>query len=147
MATTLYFLDTNILVHLVREDGIGQYLKGAYSLYTVEPRPIISGVTEGELRSLAIQWKRGAQKQDKMRYLLSFFWRMQIEKPEVYEAYAAIDSHNKRNGMRMSENDTWIAASTHVMRACLLTTDTDFDHLQAIFITREWIDPERDKKS
>jgi hypothetical protein len=47
----------------------------------------------------------------------------------------------------MGENDTWIAASTHVMRACLLTTDTDFDHLQALFITREWIDPERDKKS
>ncbi len=31
MANTLYFLDTNILVHLVREDGIGQHLKDTYS--------------------------------------------------------------------------------------------------------------------
>jgi hypothetical protein len=27
-----------------------------------------------------------------MRFFLSFFWRTPIEKPEIYEAYAAIDA-------------------------------------------------------
>jgi hypothetical protein len=56
---TAYFLDTNILVHLIRRDALGQYLTGHYTLYVVEPRPMISDVTEGELSSLASQWGWG----------------------------------------------------------------------------------------
>ena len=54
---TIYFLDTYILVHLIRRDALGQYLINNYSLYSLDPRPLISDVTEGELRSLAIRWK------------------------------------------------------------------------------------------
>jgi tRNA(fMet)-specific endonuclease VapC len=61
--------------------------------------------------------------------------------------YAAIDSHSESIDKPMGKNDVWIAASAHALRVCLLTTDKDFDHLQTLFITREWIDPERDKKS
>src|SRR5262249_53647771 len=39
------------------------------------------------------------------------------------------------------------AESARVAKATLLTTDTDFDHLHDVFITREWIDPHRDIKS
>lgn len=137
--STLYFLDTNILVHLVRDDATGQHIKRKYRLLTTEPRPLISGVTEGELRSLAYQWKWGEPKKEQMRFFLSFFWRVPIEKPEVFEAYAAIDAWCEAKGISMGKNDLWIAASAHVFQAHLLTTDKDFDHLQPTFITCDLI--------
>jgi len=138
---SLYFLDTNILVHLVRDSATGQYIKNKYSLLVVDPRPLISGVTEGELRSLAYQWKWGVQKREQMRFFLSFFWRVPIEKPEVYEAYATIDAYSEAQGISMGKNDVWIAASASVFQAHLLTTDKDFDHLEPAFITRDYIAP------
>ncbi len=138
---TAYFLDTNILVHLVRRNALGQYLAGHYSLYLIEPRPLISDVTEGELRSLAAQWGWGAQKRDQMEYVLSCFWRIAINTPDVFEAYAAIDSYSESVGRSMGKNDLWIAASALVAQAHLLTTDKDFDHLSPAFITHDYIDP------
>ncbi len=146
MAST-YFLDTNILVHLIRRDHIGLYLIDHYSLYLADPRPMISDVTEGELRSLAIQWNWGAQKKNQMEFVLSYFWRIAIHPPDVFEAYATIDAVSQSAGHLMGDNDVWIAASAQVAQAHLLTTDKDFDHLQPAFITRDWIDPERDRKT
>lgn len=146
MDQTQYFLDTNILVHFVREDGIAQHIHQQYSPLLADPRPLISIVTIGELRSLAIQWNWGEQKQDRMRFFLDYFWKMPIEKPEVLSAYPAIDAYSESIGRPMGKNDVWIAASAHVMNTHLLTTDTDFDHLHTVFITRIWIDPERNKK-
>jgi len=53
MAQQDYLLDTNILVHLVREDAIGRRLRDEHSLLLIQPPPMISDVSEGELRSLA----------------------------------------------------------------------------------------------
>lgn len=137
----LYFLDTNILVNLVRNDATGQYLKRTYGLLTIEPRPLISSVTEGELRSLALQWKWGEPKKEQMNFFLSFFWRMPIEKPEVFEAYATIDAWCEERGVSMGKNDLWVAASAHVFQARLLTTDKDFGILQPSFLERDFINP------
>jgi hypothetical protein len=73
MADKGYFLDTNILVHLVRRDGIGDFLAQHYSLFVADPRPMISDVSEGELRSLSIQWDWGERKLDQMEFVLSYF--------------------------------------------------------------------------
>lgn len=102
---------------------------------------MISSVTVGELRSLAYQWKWGEPKKEQMRFFLSFFWQVPIEKEEVFEAYAAIDAWCEARGFKMGKNDLWIAASAHVFQAQLLTTDKDYDVLQPTFITRDFIDP------
>jgi tRNA(fMet)-specific endonuclease VapC len=138
---TIYFLDTNILVHLIRRDALGQYLINNYSLYSLDPRPLISDVTEGELRSLAIQWKWGQHKIGQMEFVLSYFWRIAINTPDVFEAYAAIDAFSESIGISMGKNDVWIAAAVQTLQALLLTTDKDFDHLHPIYISRDWIDP------
>jgi predicted nucleic acid-binding protein len=49
----LYLLDTNILVHLVRQDAIGLRIKELYDPLMASIRPAISVVTAGQLRSLA----------------------------------------------------------------------------------------------
>ncbi len=139
--STTYFLDTNILIHLIRRNPAGEYLLKHYSLYLADPRPMISDVTEGEVRSLAIQWQWGPQKLNQMNFVLGYFWRIPINTPDVFQAYAAIDAFSETQGISMGKNDVWIAACAHVAQAHLLTTDKDFTHLQPKFLTLDWIDP------
>ncbi|MGH9753882.1 MAG: type II toxin-antitoxin system VapC family toxin [Blastocatellia bacterium] len=105
MMQTGYFLDTNILVHLIRRDGIGEYLIAHYSLYLADPRPTISDVSEGEIRSLALQWRWGAQKKNHMEFVLSYFQRDTISTAGVFKAYAAIDAYSESIGKSMGKND------------------------------------------
>lgn len=146
MAGLGYFLDTNILIHLIRNDSIGSYLKDTYALLLTDPRPLISDVTEGEIRSLALQWNWGKHKKEQMEFFLSYFWRTTISTQDVFEAYATIDAYSESVNCPMGKNDVWIAASAYIAQANLLTTDKDFDHLHHTFITRIWIDPQRDRK-
>ncbi len=76
-----------------------------------------------------------------MDFVLSYFWRIAINMPDVFKAYAAIDAYSESKGISMGKNDVWIAASAHTLQALLLTTDKDFDHLHPISISRDWIDP------
>lgn len=137
----LYLLDTNILVHLIRQDALGQNLNNAFHLLVTEPRPIIAVVTEGEIRSLAYQWNWGKFKKDQVNFLCGYFGRYGIDSPEVIEAYAVIDSYSESAGRPMGKNDIWIAAVAYVTGAKLLTTDHDFEHLHPQLISYEWIDP------
>jgi len=40
----------------------------------------------------------------------------------------------------MGKNDLWIAATSSILNATLLTTDTGFDHLNSVFLTIFYID-------
>jgi tRNA(fMet)-specific endonuclease VapC len=40
---------------------------------------------------------------------------------------------------KMGKNDLWIAATTAIYNATLLSTDNDFTHLDGVFITFEKI--------
>jgi tRNA(fMet)-specific endonuclease VapC len=135
----IYLLDTNILVHLVRGDGVGQHLRNKYSLAFLEPRPLISIVSEGELRSLVYQFRWGMSKAEQALFYLSYFKRVSIDQQDVYETYAAIDVYSVSVGRSMGKNDLWIAATAHVMGATILTTDRDFDHLAPQFLKLEWL--------
>jgi len=137
----LYLLDTNVLVQLIRQSSLGQYINQTFEPLMTTPRPLISIVTEGELRSLAYQWNWGEFKKNQLDFLCGFFGRYAIDNSEVIEAYAAIDAYSESVGRPMGKNDVWIAATTYVTGATLLTTDRDFDHLPSHFFHREWIDP------
>ena len=137
----LYLLDTNILVHLIRQDHTGQHIKDTYSPLLIDPRPLTSVVSGGELRSLAYQWSWGSAKKDQMNFLLGYLGRVPVDTTEVQEAYAVIDAYSEQSGHSMGKNDVWIAAACHVTGARLVTTDRDFDHLHPNFLTRDWIDP------
>jgi tRNA(fMet)-specific endonuclease VapC len=129
-----------VLVFAVRGGTVWTRLQATYQLLTVEPTPILSVVTAGELRSLAYQWGWGAAKRDQMEYLLGYFPVVTIHDPAVLEAYAVIDSRLQLRGHALGKNDLWIAATASVTGATLLTTDRDFDPLCPEFITREWVD-------
>ncbi len=141
----LYLLDTNIMVHLVRGDAVGQRLQSEYSLAFVDRSPLICGATEGEIRSLAYQFRWGTSRVKQSLFYLAYFKRVSIDQQEIYEAYAAIDAYSVSVGRSMGKNDIWIAATAYLIDATLLTTDKDFDHLASRYLSIEWIDPSGEK--
>lgn len=130
----LYLFDTNILVHLVRNDPTGQHIRSKYSPFLTDPKPFICTVSEGELRSLALQWAWGKQKTNQMGYMLGYFRRVSIERLDVMQVYATIDAFSKTKGIKVGKNDLWIAATAHISGSRLVTTDDDFDHLDPTFL-------------
>jgi tRNA(fMet)-specific endonuclease VapC len=140
----LYLLDTNVLVHLIRGDAVWVRVRATYQPLLIAQRPIISVVTAGELRSLALQFNWQAEKIDQMEFYLGYWKRVSIDDAEIIRAYAVIDAHCQRIGQPLGKNDVWIAATASVMGSRLLTTDKDFDRLDPLFLSRDWIDPNAD---
>lgn len=133
-------LDTNVFVHLVRDDDLGRRLKRERQLLMADSVPAFCVVTEGELRSLAYQFNWGNDKLETMRFLLEHFRRVPIDTRDVIEAYAVIDADSKANGVSMGKNDVWIAAVAHVTGFDLVTTDHDFDHLHPDILARTLVE-------
>ena len=137
-----YLLDTNILVHYVRASPLWIRIRDTYLPLTLTPSPLISVVSEGELRSLAIQWNWGKRRLDQMEFCLSFFQPQTIDNPTLIRMYATIDAYCEEMGQPLGKNDVRIAATAAVTGARLLTTDRDFDRLVPHFLSRDWIDPD-----
>ncbi len=141
MASPLYLLDTNILIHYVRDDGIWRRIRDEYQLLLIDPTPIISIVTAGELRSLALQWAWGSAKLDRMEFILGYLDVVPVEDSVIVANYAEIDAHFQLRGRKLGKNDLWIAATAVRFDARLLTTDRDFDELDPLFLKRDWVSP------
>ena len=93
MAAPLYILDTNILVHYVRASALWTRVRDTYQPLTTDPRPIISVVTAGEIRSLAIQWKWGQKKLDQVEFALTCFQTVMIGEAKLIRS---LQSHRRK---------------------------------------------------
>lgn len=63
-------LDTNVLVHWLRGKDAGAKLRAEYALGARSPRPIVPVVVKAEIKSLALQFKWGREKQAALDDLL-----------------------------------------------------------------------------
>lgn len=138
----LYLLDTNVLVHYVRQSVIWQRVSTTFSPLAVEPTPVVCVVTQGELRSLSLQWKWADKKLRQMEFCLGYFQPVSIDDRDIIHAYASIDSYCESVGQTMGKNDLWIAATAAATGATLITTDRDFDRVAPQFLNRIWVDPD-----
>lgn len=100
-----YVLNTNVLLHLIRGDQLRQHIKSIYDPTLAEPRPVISVVTAGELRSLALQFQWGKTKVDQALFYLSYFQRISIDQDPILDAYAALDAYSISIGRTLGKND------------------------------------------
>lgn len=146
----LYLLDTNILVALTRAGKLGQYVDITYQPRQTKFKPLVSVVSIGEISSLARQFGWGVKKIKEITKLMDNLVIEDINAPEILAAYGEIDYASRSIGRKMGKNDVWIAATTKVAGATLLTTDGDFEHLNASSpdhntgvpsISVIWIDP------
>lgn len=138
----LYLLDTNVLVAYVRAGPIGEYVEQTHHLREPGFKPLICVVSVGEIFSLAKTWRWGEKKIKAVEGILGELVLVDINVPEIWEAYAEIDFFSRSKGRSMGKNDVWIAAATKVTSATLLTTDKDFDHLADSHISRVLINHE-----
>ena len=143
----LYLLDTNILIYIIR--GKRQFFFETYGLDNPSNQVVYSVVTIGELRSFAVRNKWGIAKCQMMENLLLEFGAIDVNTNSILNKYAEIDAFSKGklenrplsiSSRTMGKNDIWIAATTSVLNAILLTTDNDFNHLQNEFIELQLID-------
>ena len=142
-----FLLDTNILVHILRNKRA--YFDNTFQINKPNNRLIISAVTIGELRSLALKNKWGDRKLKQMETLIQEFFVVEINNDSIHHRYAEIDTYSQGkldgrplsiSARNMGKNDLWIAATASVFNATLLTTDNDFDHLDTIFLNVPKID-------
>jgi tRNA(fMet)-specific endonuclease VapC len=144
-----YVLDTNILLHYLRGTELSIWIDQHYRpLDSTINESIISVVTVGEIRALAKINHWGQRRLDRIDDLLEELLITDINTEDLIERYAEIDafSHDKIIGRplgmtarNMGKNDLWIAATTSILDATLLTTDKDFNHLHNQYLNLEFL--------
>lgn len=139
--------DTNILIAIVRagdQSGILKYLN------PVNSRVYISIVSEGEIKSLALQNKWGSNRTSALERLLNQITVVDVTNVAL-NTYSEIDSYSQlRNPnfnkypfatpRNMGKNDLWIASLAAFLGLELVTADSDFDHLHDVFCDVKRID-------
>lgn len=136
-----YLLDTNILLNLLRGNPHGKWIATNYQLDKSLNHCLICVVTVGEMLSLARQFQWGQKKQQQLKDALDELVWIDINHPDILNAYAEIDHACLQRGKLPGKNDVWIAATAKVTGVTLLTSDRHFDSLHPQFLTRLWVDP------
>ena len=138
-----YLLDTNIVLIYLRQSGIKEELDKSLSLFSPKNTLLISVVSIGEAKSIAIQRKWGEKKIAQLEELLKKLLIADINAKRIIERYAEIDAYsqgkleNKQadfTSRNMGKNDLWIASTASILNAKLITTDKDFRHLDKEYI-------------
>lgn len=134
-----FLLDTNIVLHAVRDTTLWQRVDATFQLRSRPTRPLISAVTVGEALALAARNSWGEKKQARLEEFLRGLVILDINAEPILRAYVELDLATR--GRPIGENDLWIAATVRALGAHLLTTDTDFDGLHPQWIERTYFDP------
>jgi tRNA(fMet)-specific endonuclease VapC len=140
-----YLLDTNILLFYFRQDLKWTYINTHYNLQILSDN-VVSVVSWGELYALALRNTWGQRRIDALDRLGSFFIVADIYEETILQKYGEIDAYSQGklltnplptgiSSRNMGKNDLWIAATAHVLDIPLLTSDSDFDHLNGIYLT------------
>jgi len=135
----LISLDTNVLIHWIRQNETGIRLRDTYRLHERTDRPIYSSIVEGEIRALARIWNWGRAKLDLLDEILAELVRVDAGMPDIVRAYAEIYAADHVGGHNTGQNDIWIAASTKAAGATLLTCDEDCLWMSPSLLVVEWV--------
>jgi tRNA(fMet)-specific endonuclease VapC len=138
----LLILDTNIVIHLARNNDIAAHVDAAFQIRHRPDRPLISVVTIGECFSLARQFGWGVGKRDQLESLLREFVVVDIDTRPILERFGELHALTRSIGRTLSHNDLWIAATAAATGAHLVTADRDFDPLHPNHIRRTMV-PEK----
>jgi predicted nucleic acid-binding protein len=145
-----YLLDTNILLLFLRpKNRFAASIERQYTPFTAPNVAVLSVVTVGEIRSIAIQRQWGEKRVNNLGQYMSRFPIADIHVESIIQRYAEIDefSQGKLQGQppgtsarNMGKNDLWISATASVLDLTLLTTDLGFQHLDKAFLNVQWLD-------
>lgn len=140
-----YVLDTNILLHYVRQNDLTQKVESQLNLLGKDAVPMIASVTIGEIEGFV---QRQQWRQEKIKRLKKLVGKLAVidiaaADDQLMRAYATLWNYSKNalpgdklgRSIGIGQNDVWIAALARTAKAELLTTDGDFEHLNDKWIT------------
>ena len=133
-----------MLLSLVRGKELGDQIDRSFGLRAALYRHSVSIVTHGEIRALAGRNSWNEEKKGVLAAALNNLITLNIDNESVVDAYVKITEtcRSATGGERtMGQNEMWIAATALVSGLPLITTDKDFDHLNARLLQVHWIDP------
>jgi tRNA(fMet)-specific endonuclease VapC len=144
-----YVWDTNIIIKAVRNPAFLTAINNQYDCFNPINKLIISVVTVGELNSFALRNHWGNRRKIEMERIIGLTKPVPVtEDPELIQMYSEIDVYSQSHhptlqlptsARKMGKNDLWIAATTAVHNATLISTDADFEHLDGVFFYFERI--------
>ena len=137
-----FLLDTSIVLHYSRKSPVYDAIEARYQLTQCRFQPLVCVVTLGEIRALAYYRGWGEIKLKSLDSFLSNLVCVDINDPRIIEAYARLSAQASSKGwaLHSQKNDLWIAATTQVCGARLLTTDKDFAEVRGASIECEVFD-------
>ena len=144
-----FVLDTGVVLGFIRGAAYAGYVEKKYAPSKAPNLASVSVVTVAEIQSFALRRNWGANKQNALAELLRTIPATAIRHSSIIQKFAEIDAFNHRQhptlqppaaGHTMGDNDIWVAATASVLKATLLTTDRDFDHLDGAFLRVAYID-------
>ena len=144
-----YVWDTNIIILSLRNPLFLKGLDSKYNFFSPLNTLYISAVTIGEMHAFALRNRWGNKRLAEMAQMLNFTKPIPITAdPALIQMYAEIDVYSQSQhptlrlptpARKMGKNDLWIAATTAIYNATLLSTDADFEHLKDLFFYYEKI--------
>jgi len=147
-------IDTNILLHLLRGSYLVPRIREKLDELEAEDTIILSIVSIGEIESIAHQRNYGKKKRNYLEKLIKDFLVVPIESFDLIDRYAEIDAYSQGklkgnplpNGLssrNMGKNDVWIASTASITNSVLVSTDTDYEHLDSQYVDYVYIDPDQ----
>lgn len=143
---TRFLLDTNLLLGFTRNAPWAIQAREEFNLGDRHTMVFTSIICRGEILALAEKNGWGSKKRTRLEQVLNEIPTIDIKKRSILDAYARIDAWTHGRPVRspqntpppkpavsMKQNDLWIAATAHASKATLLSTDTDFKHLNEIW--------------
>jgi tRNA(fMet)-specific endonuclease VapC len=144
-----YVWDTNIIILASRDPQFLKNLDSQFDFFNRLNTIYISVVTIGEIHAFALRNRWGSKRLLEMANILKLATPVSItDDPALIKMYAEIDVYSQSqhpvlrlptSARKMGKNDLWIAATTAVYNATLLSTDADFTHLDGLFLAFEKI--------
>lgn len=132
-----FVLDTNILLHYVRQSELAQEVERELNLLSQNAIPMIASVSIDEMEGFVQRQEWGQAKINRLKKLVEKIAVIDIAAADdqLMNAYATLWNYSKNalpgdklgKSIGIGQNDVWIAA--------LVTTDGDFDHLNGKWIT------------
>ena len=124
----LFLLDANTLSDISREHP---RVRARLAALATTDRAVTSVVSAGEVLfgiERMPQGQRRTRTETKVRAVLSQVQIVQLS-PHAAREYAMVKRHAEIQGKPVADNDLWIAAAALVLKATLVTRDTDFQHI------------------
>lgn len=144
-----YIWDTNIILKAIRSISFLNNIKQKYNFNHPLNETCISAVSVGEMHALALRNHWGPIKMQELEQLIQTLRIIPVtDDPALIKMYAEIDVYSQSQhptlrlptpARKMGKNDLWIAATTAIYNATLLSTDADFEHLKDLFLYYEKI--------